>query len=267
VTVTVANQADLAVSKDVDDVTPGEGDTIVYTLQVTNNGPISATGVVISDTLPGGVTHVANDGSGAYDDASGAWDVGSLAVAFSDTLHITATVDAGTAGATITNTAVISRSNQPDPVTGNNTDDAAITVASPTDADLAVSKDVDNATPGGGDTIVYTLQVTNNGPALATGVVISDTLPGGVTYAADDGGDDYDHTTGAWDVGSLAVGLSDTLHITATVSAGTLGITITNTAMIGASDQPDPVPDNNADDAAITVSGVKVYLPLVLRNF
>ena len=40
---------------------------------------------------------------------------------------------------------------------------------SPTFADLAVTKSVDDSSPGEGDTVTYTVSVTNNGPDAATG--------------------------------------------------------------------------------------------------
>ena len=44
---------DLGVFKTVDDATPAETDTIVYTIVVTNNGPGAASGVEYTDVLPG----------------------------------------------------------------------------------------------------------------------------------------------------------------------------------------------------------------------
>jgi uncharacterized repeat protein (TIGR01451 family) len=112
---------------------------------------------------------------------------------------------------------------------------------------------VDKPTPNEGDTIVYTLTVTNNGPSTATGVTLSDLLPLGVTYVSDDSGGLYNRTTGVWTVGTLQVGGSATITITATVDTGTAGSTIANTVEVGTSDQPDPDPSNNRATAIITV--------------
>jgi uncharacterized repeat protein (TIGR01451 family) len=237
---------DLEMAKVASAETPIEGDTVVYTLTVTNNGPADATGVEITDTLPSGVTYVADDGAGDYDGT--AWAVGDLDADASATLRVTVTVDAETAGTTITNSAVISASDQNDPLDGNDEAQAVITVVV-AQADLEMSKDVDNKTPDENGTIVYTLMVTNNGPRDATGVEISDTLPSGVTYVDDDGGGDYDGTT--WTVSDLGATDSTTLHITATVDVGTAGSTITNTAVISALDQVDPDLDNNNAEAVI----------------
>ncbi|MCP4541984.1 MAG: DUF11 domain-containing protein [Chloroflexi bacterium] len=48
---------------------------------------------------------------------------------------------------------------------------------------LHLSKKVNNPTPDPGEMVTYTIVVSNTGGAPATGVLISDTLPAGVTYA------------------------------------------------------------------------------------
>ncbi len=128
---TAPTDADLSVAKTVDNAAPLEGDTIVYTVTVTNNGPSDAQGVVLSDQLPVGLTYVSDDSGGAYDSGTGLWTVGTLANGNLATLNITATVVAGTAGSTLTNTASVSALNELDPVTGNDSASVGLTVASP----------------------------------------------------------------------------------------------------------------------------------------
>ncbi|MGQ0723428.1 MAG: hypothetical protein ACT4PE_17910, partial [Candidatus Eiseniibacteriota bacterium] len=108
--------SDLAVTKVVDDPAPSEGGTVVYTVTVSNGGPNAATGVELTDLLPAGVTYVSDVPSqGTYTSGTGLWVVGSLANAASATLDIAATVDLGTSGATLTNTASVTASDQADP--------------------------------------------------------------------------------------------------------------------------------------------------------
>ncbi|MBZ0267826.1 DUF11 domain-containing protein, partial [bacterium] len=173
---------DLAVTKTVDDPAPDEGGTVVYTVALTNNGPDDATGVELTDLLPAGVTFVSSmQTQGTYVDSTGIWAVGSVLNAASDTLAITATVDAATAGMTIVNSAAVTASDQPDTLSANDSDTANITVQS---ADLAVTKTVIDPAPAEGGTVVYTVALTNNGPDDATGVELTDLLPAGVTFVS-----------------------------------------------------------------------------------
>jgi uncharacterized repeat protein (TIGR01451 family)/predicted ribosomally synthesized peptide with SipW-like signal peptide len=91
------------------------------------------------------------------------------------------------------------------------------------EADLEITKTVDNPRPYEGDLITYTLDVHNIGPSTATGIEVTDLLPAGVTYDSDDGGGAYDYMTGIWDVGSLDVCKHAMLNIT--VQVDPLGVT------------------------------------------
>ena len=70
---------DLAVAKSVDDAAPNEGDTVTFTVDVTNNGPDPATGAEITDLLPTGVTYVSDTVTvGSYVNGTGVWTIGAL---------------------------------------------------------------------------------------------------------------------------------------------------------------------------------------------
>jgi uncharacterized repeat protein (TIGR01451 family) len=70
---------DLAVAKSVDDAAPNEGDTVTFTVDVTNNGPDPATGAEITDLLPTGVTYVSDTVTvGSYVSGTGVWTIGAL---------------------------------------------------------------------------------------------------------------------------------------------------------------------------------------------
>ena len=77
---------------------PNEGDTIVYTITLTNNGIAEFTGISVDDVLPAGVTATGTNSAsqGSYDGTT--WTVGTINAGSNATLNITATVDAGTSG-------------------------------------------------------------------------------------------------------------------------------------------------------------------------
>jgi len=98
------------------------GDTLTYTIAVTNNGPETATNVVVTDTLPWSVSLVsapACSGSGPLTCAAGT-------LANGDTATITITVTPNSAGP-IANSASASAT-ETDPNTANNTATATTTV-------------------------------------------------------------------------------------------------------------------------------------------
>jgi uncharacterized repeat protein (TIGR01451 family) len=108
--------ADLELTKRVDIPAPYEGDALVYTVTLTNKGPEDATGVEVSDPLPAGVSYLWHRASrGSYNATTGRWIVGSLAASASAKLEITVSVDRGTAGREITNTAEVAKADQADP--------------------------------------------------------------------------------------------------------------------------------------------------------
>ncbi len=237
-------QADLAVFKSVSNPTPNVGVTITYTITLDNGGPDPASGVVVSDILPAGVTYVSSSASeGNYDPRTNLWTVGDVNVATPQTLVITVTV---VSAAPTTNTATIAKADQFDPDLGNN---SATTSIVPNQADLGLVKSVDDPRPNVGDTVTFTVLLVNSGPAAATGVVVSDPLPAGLQFvSATPSEGTYDSTTGTWTVGGVAVGAPQTLTIKATVisPAG-----VTNTATITGADQPDPDTSNNSDSTSI----------------
>ncbi len=109
------NYADLSLATTVSNSAPVAGATISYTLTVSNSASStqSASGIVVSDVLPAGVTFVSATGTGTYNSSSGAWSVGNLAPGQSASITLTVTVTAS-AGATVANYSEISASSAVD---------------------------------------------------------------------------------------------------------------------------------------------------------
>jgi uncharacterized repeat protein (TIGR01451 family) len=118
--------ADLSIVKSVDNPIPNIGSTVVFTLTVTNNGPVTATGVFVNDLLPNGYTYISDDGSGAYVPSTGIWTIGSIANTGTAVLHITATVNNPGRTINYVNTADV-HGNELDPAPDSNT--SSITIA------------------------------------------------------------------------------------------------------------------------------------------
>ncbi|MBJ7471002.1 MAG: DUF11 domain-containing protein [Solirubrobacteraceae bacterium] len=254
--ITVTPSADLEIEKTAP-ATVTAGGTLPYTLEVTNNGPNDATGVVIDDTLPAGTTLESADPGCASLGGTPIvvrCTVGDLAVGASATRTITVRVPVSLGATAITNSAVV-RGNEGDLVPPNDTD-TAITQVGPA-ADLAITK-TGPATVGAGGTLTWTMVVTNKGPSAATNVTVSDPIPAGTSYlgSATSMGTcapSADASTLACELGTLAVGDAVQITLTTNVPESLGGQTVTNRATVTGT-EPDPTPTDNEASATTTIS-------------
>ena len=130
-------------TKTVSNPTPNVGDTITFTVTLTNNGPNNATNVTGTGPAAGGADLRLGDaqpgdvrpGDGGLD----RWHVWPAASSADLTIQATVVSPNPT-----TNTATITHADQFDPNPGNNTASATET---PQQADLAVTKSVSNSDP------------------------------------------------------------------------------------------------------------------------
>jgi uncharacterized repeat protein (TIGR01451 family) len=259
-TVTIV-AADLSVVKTVDRPNASEGDTVRFTVMIHNLGPHQATSVSATDSLPSGLTYVSSSVTqGSYSSASGLWTVGAVDNGGTANLTLVATVDQGTSGTSLVNTALVNPGIEPDPVLGNNTDSASIAVEG---ADLELVKRTDQAHVAEGDSVAFTVTLRNLGPRIVTGAEVTDTLPIGLTFvSASTSQGTYASGTGLWQAASIAYGDSATLRLLARAEGGTGGTVLTNTAAITGHDQPDPVPENDNAEASVTVAGADLAVVL-----
>lgn len=85
---------DLKLTKTVSQPTAKTGDILSYLLTLENTSDVNATGVIVNDKLPTGVTYVDHlPVTANYDKTSGDWNVGSVPAKTTVTLTINVTVD------------------------------------------------------------------------------------------------------------------------------------------------------------------------------
>jgi uncharacterized repeat protein (TIGR01451 family) len=248
-------EADLAVSATVQ---PGQvviGGNVTYLVTLINNGPNTANGITLSDSLPSGATLdsvVSSTGTTSNSSGHVALTLASLANGASATLTIVVTP---TAVGTFTDSASVTDTSPLDPNSNNNTASASATVVPPPSADLGVTI-AGPATVTTTGKLSYTVTVTNHGPNSASGSVLTDTftLPSGASITTETpsqgtvtiAGDTITATLGT--IASQATATL-TLDVTTTSSG-----TFVDTASV-LSSTADPVPGNNSATLTTPVQG------------
>ncbi len=286
------------VNKTADAATVSAGTTIGFTVTVSNSGAGTATGVALTDALPGGnaaapVHWVIDSGTGnpssfAISGSDGSQALSlvptTLASGASLTVHITAATTS-TSCATYDNTASVTTGND-----GSDQHMASTTVQCPS---IHVNKTADHASVNAGDQIGFTVTISNSGGGNATGVTMSDALPGGnalhpVHWVIDSGSgnpssfavsgtDGSQQLTLAGQPISLASGASLVVHVTAATS-GTSCTTYNNTASASAANdgsdqhsasvvvQCPSISVNKTADAATVSAGTAIGFTVTVAN-
>jgi uncharacterized repeat protein (TIGR01451 family) len=252
---TITAAADLTMVKTFTPDTPVSGGTVDYQLTVTNDGPSRATGLVISDPLDPNVTFDGAEitsGECGQDDGLVTCTVPTLEAGASVTATVHITLAAGTTAA-LQNTASVT-AGTPDPDPDNNTGTA--TFQPNLAANLSLGKSVSPATAASGTQVSYQLTVTNAGPSDAPNVVLTDSLPAGLTAITVTDADEgtctvTDQVTCRWD--SVPGTQTRTVSLTGTVAADAPDGALTNTASVTAPiDDTDPT--DNAASATVTIA-------------
>lgn len=267
---------DLGVVKTSTVASVSPGDVLVFQVTVTNSGTRGATGVVLTETVPGSTTFEAAgsdpawdcpDGSPAGTICSGA--LGGLGAGEQQTLPFAVRVGSALpAGVdSIRNSVRVdddgTNGDDPDPDDDTDTEDVPIDEAAP---DLSVEKSSDGLTARPGDVVTYTVEYGNEGTREATEVRLLETVPDHTTFvaASSDPGWSCGGTAAGSPcelaVGNLPVGSSGTAvfavrvdpELPAGVSSIANSVGIAHDEDDG--DDPDPDDDDDTDDTPIDPS-------------
>ncbi len=241
-------EADVAIAKAVVEPSVAPGGIFTYRLVVTNAGPSTALGVVVTDPLPSPVTFVSSpQGCAAAGQLVTCPPLGSMAVGTSVTYDIRVRLEPlyPGDGSDIVNIAT-STSSTRDSVPSNGTSAPVTLSVILTGVDIGVALAASPVTTVIGDLVTFSTSVTNLGPDAATGLTVSLPLPelemrfDGVTASA--GG--YDPGTGVWTIGHLPIGGKATMQLQARVVARGLPVVTASVSHV------DQIPRNPANDTA-----------------
>lgn len=155
---------------------------LTYTITVENNGPATATGVQVVDSLPPGSTVLAGPASSSQGECRGTvtvvCDLGTLAAGAQATvtINVIPTVTGGLSNAA----SATAFETDPNPANNSSTETTTVQPADPARADLSIIAAASADPSAIGQRLTYTLTVRNGGPAIATGVQLTDDLPRGI---------------------------------------------------------------------------------------
>ncbi|MEO1618291.1 MAG: SdrD B-like domain-containing protein [Planctomycetota bacterium] len=254
VSTTLTPEFDVTLTKSADDTTPAPASNVTYTIALTNAGPSTATGVVLTDDVPAGMTFVSGTLEGNAATLSGnTVTFPSITLDDDETVNATLVFTVGAdASGTITNTATVAAdAGEVDATNNTATED----ITAEPQADLTVAKTVDRNTVQSGETLTYTVTVTNSGVSTAVAATASDTLPSGVTFVSGVGpnSEALTATNGVITVngGDLAPNTSFQFTIIATVNDNASGTLTNNVSVTTTTNESDAT--NNAASAISTV--------------
>nr|WP_274387595.1 M6 family metalloprotease domain-containing protein [Salsipaludibacter albus] len=259
-TVLFRTVADLEVTKSDSPDPVVAGQDVTYTITLTNHGPSTANGVVVSDGLPDTVSIVSvtadppatcNAGEPGTSTAPTTCNFGNVPSGGVRTMTIVVTVDPDATGQ-ITNDVVVTSTTH-DPDTENNTDTTTTTIEAI--ADLSVTKTDEPDPVVAGEELSYSLLVANAGPSTAYDVLLEDLLPDDVSVVdievlggtADCTVIEAPPLSVRCDIGDLDAGDSLTIVVHVLVDASVPdGAVLVNEVTVTTT-STDPDPSNNTD--------------------
>jgi len=188
VIIPIEQSYDLALSKTITSTGPYmPGDNVTYQITVTNEGSLDAANVVVTDALPAGLNFVSGTGFSAT--APHTSTIASLPAGGTPVvLTLVAQIDPTFTGASLTNLAEITsddgmdEDSTPDNNDSMEDDQDEVPVTVTPIFDLALTKTSPTGPYVPGDTITFSIFVTNQGTAPAYNVELTDYLPAGLLF-------------------------------------------------------------------------------------
>jgi len=256
---TLAGASDLTISKTHSPSIGVPGQTVTYTVTVSNAGDASSSGTVtVVETPPAGMTVTALSGSGWACTVATRTCTRSNALAPGASypvITVTTSVSASAPPGEVTNTAVVSGGGDSNSTNNEATDPTIIAAPAP-GMDLTITKRHSPDTVVPGQTFTYLVTVFNVGNTASSGpVTVTETPPAGITVTALSG------TGWTCAVSTLTCTRSDALapatnypaiSVTASVGVSVAPGTVTNTAVVSGGGDTNTGNNTDTDPTVIT---------------
>ena len=247
-------EADVSVIKSANpnQVTPGN--VITFTIIVSNAGPNNAENVILNDNITPFIIEpmFSTDGGATYDLWPGSLSLGLLPAGESKTVLIRGTIS-GLAIGCLNNTAIVT-STTPDPNLLNNVSSLCIVIkAADGEADLSVKKISNKKDVCCGGVLLFTIVISNAGPADSLNVVLTDSVINILKSPmfSQDNGLTFNAWPGSVNLGTIPAGTSKVILLKGCMMS-TCSSEIINTAQVS-SITPDPNLDNNISTVSVLI--------------
>lgn len=244
-------------------------DHIIVVFTATNMGPNPVTDLVLREDWPSELTgtgdvwhtfdginwildsYLAQGSFNLYPTYDGPLDVGDVClVVFGATVNASNTI--------ITNT--VSTTEQ-EPIDDEGFDTASADLEVNPEVNVTITKTANNTRPNVGETVVFTIVATNNGPDTANNLVVTDTLPAGLDFVSCTDGGVWDPVTRTvtWPSAVVLNGANVTYYLTALVNSTILaGTNVTNVV----NETHTEYPYNSTTNCTIYVPKADLYIQI-----
>jgi len=250
-------------------------ETITYTITVKNNGGQTAANVYVKDSIPAKTTFqsVPSDNNGQYQKGGNyvSWLIPAIEAGESVTVSFAVTVKGPTDGSVIINQASYEKDWQLNqdgtPKEGDDPDNSTNIVEHPTPVEKPNLKAVKSSSPvsgtkvNSGNTIVYTITVSNTSSKDANNVYVRDYIPEYMRYVsvADNGSYNSTGNYVSWNAGTIKSGESVSVSFTARVLSTAINKEVRNYALYEDNWNPENAddPENRTNEVVhpVTTSG------------
>ena len=278
----VAATRDLSVGKSLFAGTPYAGSDIQYQISVFNSGNAAAPNLRVTDTLPANTTFLYQENSAGFGYEwiggqvvwTGAWLSPESEAVFFVTLHV---AEDAPPDAPLDNIAEASTSRpELDYLNNSASDNRAILSRV---RDMAIGKLLTRGNPVAGAEPTFQLTVSNWGTVAAGGVLVTDTLPDGMSFVrAWDESDLPDHAENrfpatvsgqviTWSLGTVPPGGNAYLNVTTKIADSVpVGSELVNVAEVSTSD-PDEQLGNNLSDYLLLIAASTCDMDVALSLY
>src|SRR5579862_3730757 len=236
------------------------GQSITYILTISNIGSNDASGVLVTDTIPTGVTVSSISDSGTLSSGVITWPTFTLtagsSVFRSFTVQVNNPVPSGLTQLTNVANVTDDHTHGPELCPCNNTTTLNNPICPPQVPDLCITKSINGNPPCVqlGQQYTYTLIIASLNSVATTGVVATDTIPANTTFVSASNGGTFANGVVTFNIGALAGNSSVTRTVTIQVASSVAANITSITNFCAVTDDGSHGADSNTSNNTYSIT-------------